>query len=208
MRQDIPSRLGRKYGQCCRGNFLSKYDLHRVSLDLQRGLILVKTDTFLLAEQVEHPHHRGVGLAFAALVFCDGVGVDAEALCHLVLIDIELLASDEQLFSEGQFWHVFLSASQQVSRASRVLASQLKPCSSRSNATSPADCAHTATASLLLRRPSVRRLRPDRTRRGDRGCLWRCVPWRRERRWCRGSRRSRDARRGRSCLAFLPGRWR
>ena len=38
---------------------------------------------------------------FAALVLGDGVGVDAEALGHLVLKEIKLLASDEQLFSEG-----------------------------------------------------------------------------------------------------------
>ena len=101
VRQDIPSRLGRKHGQRCRRNLLSQYDLHRVSLDLLRGFVLVKADALLLAEQIEHAHHSGMRLAFAAFVVGDGVGVDAEALGHLVLIEIELLAGDEQLFSES-----------------------------------------------------------------------------------------------------------
>ncbi len=105
MRLDIPSRLGRKHGQRCRRNLLCQYDLHCVSLDLLRGFILVKADALLLAEQIEHPHHGRMRLAFAALVLGDGVGVHAEALRHFVLIEIELLAGDEQLFSESQFWH-------------------------------------------------------------------------------------------------------
>jgi hypothetical protein len=104
VRLNIPAGFGLKNSQCCRRNLLSQYDLHPVSL--LRGLIVVKTDALLLAEQVEHPYHCRMRLAFAALVIGDGVGVYAQPLGHLILIQAELLAGDEQLFSKSEFWHL------------------------------------------------------------------------------------------------------
>ncbi len=105
VRQNFPSRLGRKYGQCCRGNLLCQNNLHRVSLAVLRGFILVKADALLLAQQIEDPHHSRMRLALAPLVLGDRVGVHAQPLGHLVLKEIELLPRDQQLFSKTQFGH-------------------------------------------------------------------------------------------------------
>src|ERR1035438_4000106 len=47
-------------------------------------------------------------LAFATFVLRHRVDVYAKPLGHLVLIEIQLLASDQQLFSECQFSHEVL----------------------------------------------------------------------------------------------------
>ena len=83
------------------GETFSASTIFIVSPLISRGLILVKTDALLLAEQIEHAHHCRMRLAFAALVLGDGVGVHAQPLGHLVLIEVELLAGDEQLFSKS-----------------------------------------------------------------------------------------------------------
>ncbi len=69
------------------------------------GLKFVEADAVLFAEQVEHAHNGGVRLALAALVFGDGVGMHAQLLGHLVWIEIELLARDEQFFAKREFRH-------------------------------------------------------------------------------------------------------
>ena len=99
VRFDFPSRLARKDGQSGRRNFFRQYDLHGCSLPLT--CVLVKANALLLTEQIEHAHHRRVRLALAALVFGERVGVNPQPLRHFVLIEIELLARDEQLLSEG-----------------------------------------------------------------------------------------------------------
>ena len=103
VRLDIPSRLARKHGQSGRRNFFRQYDLHRCSLIRRSGpaRVLVKANALLLAQQVEHAHHCRVRLALAALVFGERVGMHSQPLRHFVLIEIELLARDKQLFSEG-----------------------------------------------------------------------------------------------------------
>ena len=111
VRLHFPSRLARKYGQSGRRNFFRQYDLHGCSLVRRggRARVLIKANALLFAEQIEHAHHRRVRLAFAALVFGKRVGMHPQPLRHLVLIEIELLARDEQLFSEGQVRHEYSS---------------------------------------------------------------------------------------------------
>ena len=103
VRFDFPSLLARKHGQRGRRNFFRQYDFHGCSLIRRSGpaCVLIKANALLFAEQIEHAHHRRVRLAFAALVFGERVGMHSQPLRHFVLIEIELLARDEQLFSEG-----------------------------------------------------------------------------------------------------------
>ena len=113
VRQHFPSRLGRKHGQRCRRNFFRQNDLHGCSLvRCCADSVVVKTNALLLAEQVEHAHHRRMRLAFAALVLGERVGMHAQPLGHFVLKEIELLARDQQLFSETQFRHEAVLSSQ------------------------------------------------------------------------------------------------
>ena len=105
VRLHFPSRLGRKHGQRRRRNLLRQYDLHRCSLVLFTALVLIKANALLLAQQIEHAHHRRVRLAFAALVLGERVGMHSQPLRHLVLIEIKLLARDQQLLSESKFRH-------------------------------------------------------------------------------------------------------
>ncbi len=72
---------------------------------MRAALVLVKADAVLFAEQLEHPHHRRMRLALAALVLGERVGMHAQPLGHLVLKEVKLLARDQQLFSESQFGH-------------------------------------------------------------------------------------------------------
>jgi hypothetical protein len=88
VRQNFPSRLGRKHGQCCRRNLLCQNDLHPVSLALPCGFILVKADALLFAQQLEHPHHGRMRLALAPLVFGQRVGMNPQPLGHLILIEV------------------------------------------------------------------------------------------------------------------------
>jgi hypothetical protein len=74
-------------------------------LSFCRCFILVKADAVLLAQQIEHPHHGRMRLALAPLVLGDRVGMHAQPLRHLVLIEVKLLARDQQLFSKTQFGH-------------------------------------------------------------------------------------------------------
>ena len=105
VRQDFPSRLGRKHRQRRRRNLLRQNDFHLLSLVLFRSGILVKTYALLFAQQIEHAHHGRMRFALAPLVVGDGVGMDAQPLRHLVLIEVELLARNQQLFSECSFRH-------------------------------------------------------------------------------------------------------
>ena len=110
VRQNFPSRLGRKHGQRCRRNLLCQNDLHPVSLAFLPGFILVKADAVLLAQHLEHPHHGRMRLALAPLVLGQRVGMHAQPLGHLVLIEVQLLARDQQLLPKTQFRHQILPA--------------------------------------------------------------------------------------------------
>ena len=103
VRFDFPTRLACKHGQSGWRNFFRQYDLHGCSLVRRGGpaCVLVKANALLFAEQIEHAHYRRMRLAFAALVFGERVGMHSQPLRHFVLIEIELLARDQQLFSEG-----------------------------------------------------------------------------------------------------------
>ncbi len=103
--QNFPSRLGRKHGQRRRRNLLRENDLHCFSLFRCSGGVFIEAHAFLLAQQVKHAQHGGMRLAFAALVLPYRVGVHAQPLRHLVLVQIELLARDDEFFAEGEFRH-------------------------------------------------------------------------------------------------------
>jgi hypothetical protein len=95
VRENFPAGLGCEHCQRGRRNFFCENNLHRFSLFSCGWSVLVKTDAFLIAQQVEHADDGSVGLALAALVFPDGVGVHAQLLGHLVLIEVELFARDD-----------------------------------------------------------------------------------------------------------------
>ena len=109
VRENFPAGLGCEHGQRCGRNLFREDNLHRFSLFRCGRSVLVKADALLLAQQVEHADDSSVGLALAALVFPDGVGVHAQLLGHLVLIEVELLACDDEFFAEGEFWHIEFS---------------------------------------------------------------------------------------------------
>ena len=100
--KNFPARLGRKHSKRCRGYLLRQNDLHLVSLGRGGGpgFKFVETNIVLLAEQVEHAHHRRVRLALAALVLGNRVGMHAQQLGHLVGIEVELLARDQKFFAK------------------------------------------------------------------------------------------------------------
>ncbi len=102
MGENFPAGFGREHGEGCGGYFFRQNDLHLVSLGRcgGPGFKFFETDVVLLAEQVEHAHRGGVGLALAALVLGDGVWMHAEQLGHLVGVEVELLARDEKFFAE------------------------------------------------------------------------------------------------------------
>ena len=122
--QNFPSRLGRKHGQRRRRNLLRQNDLHCFSLFCCSGGVLVEAHAFLFAQQVKHAQHGRVRLAFAALVFPHRVGMHAQPLRHLVLVEIELLARDDEFFAESEFCH-------ECSGSVAVLSGQLKAAASR-----------------------------------------------------------------------------
>ena len=88
MRQNLPPRLGREHGQCCRRNLLCQNNLHLSSLSLACCFILVKANVVLLAQHLEDSHHRRMRLALAPFVLGQRVGVHAQPLRHLILIEI------------------------------------------------------------------------------------------------------------------------
>jgi hypothetical protein len=100
VRQYFPAGLSRKHRQRGRRNLFRENNLHCLSFFRCGRSVLVKADAFLLAQQVKHAHDSGVGLALAALIFPNGIGVHAQLLRHLVLVEVKLLARDDQLFAE------------------------------------------------------------------------------------------------------------
>ena len=57
------------------------------------------------AEQVEHANHCGVRLSFTALVLGDRIGMHTQQLGHLIRVEVELPARDDEFFAEAEFWH-------------------------------------------------------------------------------------------------------
>src|SRR5450631_800398 len=159
-------------------------------------MVLVEIDAFPLAEKFEDAHHGGMRLALAALVVGDGVGMHAQPLRHLVLVEVELLACNQQLLRECQFRH----------KRSQITDDRLQMTGKNTEQLTTAICnlsSSSAARTLAAPRPPLAHTAPASPM-----CLWQYAPWRRAGPPCRDSRRSRGARRGRSCPASRPGRWR
>ena len=105
VRLHFPTRLSRKHGHRRRRNLLCQNNLHRRSPALLAILILVKTNTVLLAQQLKHAHRRRMRLALAPLVLGHRVGMHPQPLGHLVLIEVQLPPRNQQLLSKRKFSH-------------------------------------------------------------------------------------------------------
>uniref|UniRef100_E6PWW5 Uncharacterized protein n=1 Tax=mine drainage metagenome TaxID=410659 RepID=E6PWW5_9ZZZZ len=101
----LPVRLFGEYGEGGRRDFFSEYELHGNAFRVIVDFVFFKADVVLLAEDVEDANDRGLRFSFALLVFPDGVGVDAKFFGHLVLVEVELLAGEDEFFAKREFGH-------------------------------------------------------------------------------------------------------
>ena len=101
MRDNLPLRLTGENGEGGRRNLFCEDNLHLVAF----VFVFVEADVVLFAKNVEDANDGGLRLAFALLVFPDGIGMDAELLGHLVLIEVQLLAREDEFFAKAKFGH-------------------------------------------------------------------------------------------------------